>query len=38
MTIWLWIGFVGGVVALLAIDLGVFNRREHEIHIREALA
>lgn len=36
MTIWLWIGFVGFIVAMLALDLGVFNRKAHVIGIREA--
>ncbi|MEZ4269010.1 MAG: TerC family protein [Myxococcota bacterium] len=33
----LWIGFLLGVVALLALDLGVFNRTPHVISTREAL-
>jgi tellurite resistance protein TerC len=32
----LWIGFSVGVLALLAIDLGAFNRRAHAITFREA--
>lgn len=32
-----WIGFVVLVVLLLALDLGVFNRRPHAISAREAL-
>jgi tellurite resistance protein TerC len=34
--IWLWLGFTAVVIALLAIDLGVFNRRPHAIGVREA--
>jgi tellurite resistance protein TerC len=34
---WLWIGFVGCILALLALDLGVFNRKAHAIGAREAL-
>lgn len=34
----LWIGFVAFVIAMLAIDLGVFNRKDHVIGYREALA
>ncbi len=34
---WLWIGFNAFVLAMLAIDLGVFNRKAHEVHIKEAL-
>jgi tellurite resistance protein TerC len=33
----LWIGFISFVVAMLAIDLGVFHRRLHEVRVREAL-
>lgn len=36
--IWLWIGFIAIVLLLLALDLGVFNRRPHVIHAPEALA
>lgn len=31
-----WIGFNLAVLALLALDLGVFNRRAHEVSLREA--
>ena len=34
---WLWIGFTSFVLAMLALDLGVFHRKTHEISIREAL-
>jgi tellurite resistance protein TerC len=33
---WLWTAFGLLVVALLALDLGVFHRRQHEIRSREA--
>ncbi|MEK7408043.1 MAG: TerC family protein [Acidobacteriota bacterium] len=33
----LWIGFTLFVLAMLGIDLGVFHRRAHEVHLREAL-
>jgi tellurite resistance protein TerC len=33
----LWIGFTVFVLALLALDLGVFHRKAHEVHVREAL-
>lgn len=33
----LWIGFTLFVIVMLAIDLGVFNRKAHEVHHREAL-
>lgn len=32
-----WIGFFVGVLILLLLDLGLFNRRVHEIKMREAL-
>lgn len=36
-TAWLWIGFLLFVVAMLAIDLGLFHRKSHEIKVKEAL-
>lgn len=36
--IWFWIGFLGLVVVLLALDLGVLNRRAHTPSVRESLA
>jgi tellurite resistance protein TerC len=32
----LWIGFVAFVIAMIALDLGVFHRRAHAIGFREA--
>ncbi|MCC7375054.1 MAG: TerC family protein [Verrucomicrobiales bacterium] len=37
ITVWHWTGFVAAVVVLLALDLGVFHRRPHEVRFREAL-
>lgn len=34
----LWGGFIVFVIAMLALDLGVFNRKVHVIKVREALA
>jgi tellurite resistance protein TerC len=34
----LWVGFSAFVLVMLALDLGVFNRHEHEIRMREAAA
>lgn len=34
----LWIGFIAFVLLMLAIDLGVFNRKAHAVGFREALA
>jgi tellurite resistance protein TerC len=36
-NIWFWIGFVAFVLAMLALDLGVFNRRPHVVHPKEAM-
>lgn len=35
-TIWLWIGFNVFVLAMLALDLGVFHRKAHVVSIKEA--
>jgi tellurite resistance protein TerC len=35
--IWLWIGFNVFVLAMLALDLGVFHRKSHAVSGREAL-
>jgi tellurite resistance protein TerC len=34
--LWLWAGFNAFVLAMLALDLGVFHRKAHEVSIREA--
>jgi len=34
---WLWLMFMGLVVALLAFDLGVLNKKDHEIDVKESL-
>ena len=36
-NIWFWIGFVAFVLAMLALDLGVFNRKPHVVHPKEAM-
>ncbi len=33
----LWIGFNVFILAMLALDLGVFHRKSHEVSVREAL-
>ncbi|HEX6693939.1 MAG TPA: TerC family protein [Longimicrobiales bacterium] len=35
-SFWVWAGFVGFVLAMLALDLGVFNREAHVVSVREA--
>lgn len=37
-SIWLWIGFNLFVLAMLALDLGVFHRKSHTVSTKEALA
>ncbi len=34
---WLWMAFMGIVVALLALDLGILHKQEREIGVRESL-
>lgn len=35
-SIWLWVGFNLFVLALLAVDLGVFHQKAHRVSIKEA--
>ena len=37
VSFWVWGGFVAFVLAMLALDLGVFHRHTHEISFKEAL-
>lgn len=37
-TLWVWIGFTGFVLAMLALDLGVFHRNAHTVSLKESLA
>jgi tellurite resistance protein TerC len=34
---WIWLSFIGIVITLLALDLGVLHRNEREIEVRESL-
>ena len=36
-NIWFWVGFIAFVLAMLALDLGVFNRKPHVVQPKEAL-
>ncbi len=36
--IWFWVGFNLFVLAMLALDLGVFHRKPHEVRFKEAMA
>jgi len=35
--IWFWIGFNLFILAMLALDIGIFHKKSHEIRVREAL-
>jgi tellurite resistance protein TerC len=35
-NIWFWLGFIAFVLAMLALDLGVFHRSPHEVRPKEA--
>jgi len=35
--LWLWIGFTVFILAMLALDLGVFHRKSHTVGMKEAL-
>ena len=37
-NIWFWVGFIAFVLAMLALDLGVFHRKAHEVRPKEAAA
>ncbi|MBE0424559.1 MAG: TerC/Alx family metal homeostasis membrane protein, partial [Lutibacter sp.] len=36
-TVYVWIGFIAFVLLMLALDLGIFHRKSHEVKIKEAL-
>ncbi|MBK8066289.1 MAG: TerC family protein [Rhodanobacteraceae bacterium] len=35
--VWLWLLFIAIVIALLVFDLGVLNKQDHEIEVKESL-
>jgi tellurite resistance protein TerC len=35
-SLWLWLGFNAFILAMLALDLGVFHRKSHEVSVKEA--
>ena len=37
-NVWLWTGFNVFVLLMLALDLGVFHKKAHEIKVKEAMA
>lgn len=36
MPVWVWLAFLGVVLTILALDLGLFHREAHEISMRES--
>ncbi len=36
LPLWAWVAFIGAVLAMLALDLGVFHRKAHVVKVREA--
>ena len=36
VTIWAWVAFLGVILTLLALDLGVFHRSAHAVTVKEA--
>jgi tellurite resistance protein TerC len=36
VPLWTWVGFIGFVLAMLALDLGVFHREGHAVSMKEA--
>lgn len=36
VPLWVWVAFLAGVLAVLALDLGVFNRKAHVVTVKEA--
>jgi tellurite resistance protein TerC len=37
VSIYFWIGFTVLIAIMLALDLGVFNKKEHKVEVKEAL-
>ena len=37
LPLWAWGGFIAFIVAMLAVDLGLFHRRSREVNVKEAL-
>ena len=35
--LWSWFAFLGVVMTLLALDLGVFHRKAHEVNVKESM-
>jgi tellurite resistance protein TerC len=37
MPVWIWLAFIGAVLAILVFDLGFLHREAHEIGVKESL-
>ncbi|MGL6289986.1 MAG: TerC family protein [Silanimonas sp.] len=37
MPVWVWLAFIGAVLAILVFDLGVLHKEAHEIGVKESL-
>ena len=37
MPVWVWLAFLGAVLAILVFDLGVLHKEAHEIGVKESL-
>ncbi len=37
MPVWVWLAFLGAVLAILVFDLGVLHKEAHEIDVKESL-
>ena len=37
-TVYLWVGFNLFILAMLAVDLGIFHRKSHTVGFKEAIA
>jgi tellurite resistance protein TerC len=37
MPVWIWLAFLGAVLAILVFDLGVLHKEAHEIDVKESL-
>ena len=36
LPLWVWFAFIGGLLGVLALDLGLFHRKAHVVSVREA--
>jgi tellurite resistance protein TerC len=36
MPAWVWLGFIGVVIVILAVDLGLFHKEAHEVSLKES--